>query len=46
VLRARDVQIPDAARVRITSCADLDRLDTWLRRSATASSTDELFAGD
>jgi hypothetical protein len=31
------------ARAKIATCADLDQLDTWVRRAATANKVDELF---
>jgi hypothetical protein len=43
VLAARGIQVPDTARERITSCADVDQLETWIRRAATAEKIDELF---
>jgi hypothetical protein len=42
-LSARGIEVPDDARARITECTDLDQLDTWIRRAATAGSVDELF---
>lgn len=42
VLDARGMTVPAALRDRITSCRDLDRLDTWLRRAATVASAAEL----
>jgi hypothetical protein len=45
VLDARRIEVPADARARITSCKDLDQLDSWLRRAATANSIDELFDG-
>lgn len=42
-LAAHGVEVPDEARERITSCTDLDQLDTWIRRAATAGSIDDLF---
>lgn len=44
VLAARGVEVPEDARQRITECADLDQLETWLRRAATADSINDLFA--
>jgi hypothetical protein len=43
VLDARGVEVPDEARERIAGCADLDQLDTWARRAATANKVNELF---
>ncbi|HLL68131.1 MAG TPA: hypothetical protein VK453_20800 [Micromonosporaceae bacterium] len=43
VLEARGVEVPDAARERIASCIDLDQLDAWVRRAATANDINDLF---
>jgi hypothetical protein len=43
-LDARGIDVPDAARERIMGCTDLDQLDTWVRRSVTVSTIDDLFA--
>lgn len=43
VLAARGIEVPEDARARITSCTDLDQLETWIRRAVTASSVRELF---
>jgi len=42
-LDARGLAISDAQRERIVSCDDLEILTRWVRRSATITSTDELF---
>jgi len=44
ILDLRGVDVPEAARERITSCTDLDMLGTWFDRSLTAADTEELFA--
>ncbi|GAA1801625.1 hypothetical protein GCM10009682_24420 [Luedemannella flava] len=44
VLEARGIDVPATARDRIADCTDLDQLDTWIRRAATATTADELFA--
>lgn len=44
VLDARGIEAPVDARTRIAECADLDELDTWIRRAVTAESVDDLFA--
>lgn len=44
VLDARGFEVPDSVRARITSCSDPDQLLTWVRRSATIRTIDELFA--
>lgn len=36
VLGARGVLIPDEVRVRLVECTDLEQLETWGRRAATA----------
>ncbi len=43
VLDARGIAVPDEARARVCACRDLDQLDSWVRRAATADSVDELF---
>ena len=43
VLEARGVEVPDDARNRITGCADLSQLETWVRRAATADKVQDLF---
>jgi hypothetical protein len=42
-LDARGVKVPAKARNRIIGCTDLDQLDIWARRAATASSVHDLF---
>jgi hypothetical protein len=42
-LDARGVEVPEEAREKIAGCTDLDQLDTWVRRAATADKVDELF---
>ena len=42
VLDARGISISSAQRQEILICQDADRLDRWLRRSAVASSADEV----
>lgn len=44
VLEARGVDVADEVRARITGCSDLDQLDAWVRRAATAASAQDLFA--
>ncbi|SDH54585.1 hypothetical protein [Nonomuraea jiangxiensis] len=43
VLTARGFDVPDDTRARITTCADLDQLRTWLIRAATIPSLPFLF---
>ncbi|MFD1545292.1 hypothetical protein [Nonomuraea guangzhouensis] len=43
VLAARGFDVPDDIRDRITTCADLEQLETWLARAATAHTLQGLF---
>ncbi|SPT58904.1 Uncharacterised protein [Actinomadura madurae] len=43
VLEARGFTIDDDLRQRITNCKDLQQLDNWVRRAATAQTLDEIF---
>jgi hypothetical protein len=43
ILAARGVVVSEEVRGRIVGCADLDRLELWVRRAVTAESTDDLF---
>ncbi|MFI6040743.1 hypothetical protein ACIA8C_03850 [Nocardia sp. NPDC051321] len=43
ILDVRSIEVPPDAHLRITSCDDLDKLRSWLRRSATVASAAELF---
>jgi hypothetical protein len=43
ILDARDIEIPDEARARITDCTDLDQLNTWVRQAATAEKVNDLL---
>ncbi|MGH3930044.1 MAG: hypothetical protein ACRDTF_08725 [Pseudonocardiaceae bacterium] len=42
-LEARGIEVPGSARARIRKCRDLDQLDAWVRRAATADTVDDLF---
>ena len=44
MLSARGLTVSDEARERITTCEDLDQLETWVRRAATAETTEDLFS--
>jgi hypothetical protein len=44
VLDARGIEVPDELRERIAGCTDLEQLDTWVRRAATARTAQDLFA--
>jgi hypothetical protein len=43
VLRARGIDVPDAVRERVQSCEDLEQLETWLSRAATAQTIGDVF---
>jgi hypothetical protein len=43
VLSARGIEVPDDVRARIAECTDLDQLETWGHRAATAESIGDLF---
>ena len=43
VLAARDFNIPDATRARITTCTDLAQLHSWLTLAATTQTLEDLF---
>jgi hypothetical protein len=43
VLDARNLDITDAERARITGCTDLRQLKTWVKRAATAEKTSDIF---
>ena len=43
VLSARGVTVPGDARDRITTCTDLDQLESWVERAATADTIDDVF---
>jgi hypothetical protein len=42
ILDARGVEVPDETRADIASCTDLDQLDRWVRRAATADKIQDL----
>jgi hypothetical protein len=42
ILDARGIEVPDDLRDEVVNCTDLDRLDTWLRRAATADTIEDL----
>ncbi|MET8718465.1 hypothetical protein [Streptomyces misionensis] len=46
VLRARGVEVSESVRERVMACADLDVLETWLDRSLSVASAEELFVGE
>ncbi|TDE59974.1 hypothetical protein E1295_01630 [Nonomuraea mesophila] len=43
ILEARGISLPDEARARILACTDLDTLESWVRKAATAESAGEFF---
>ncbi|MEV0032968.1 hypothetical protein [Nocardia sp. NPDC050793] len=43
ILRVRDIHVPEEAEARIRECTDLEQLDTWVYRAATAKSLDKVF---
>lgn len=43
VLAARGVAVPDPVRDRVRACHDVEQLDTWLSRAATADAVADLF---
>ncbi|MBI5538361.1 MAG: hypothetical protein HY898_36900 [Deltaproteobacteria bacterium] len=42
VLRARGLEVSDAARTRILACADTTMLEQWLARAVSCASVEEL----
>ena len=42
-LTARGFEVSEEIRDTIVSCRDLDQLDEWIRRAATATSLDQVF---
>ncbi|MEU6731849.1 hypothetical protein ABZ929_01360 [Streptomyces physcomitrii] len=45
VLDARGIILTDAHRQHLTTCQDLNLLDTWFDRSLAATTAEEIFAG-
>ena len=43
VLAARQIEVPEPARAQIAGCADLEVLDRWLARAATAQSVADVL---
>lgn len=41
LLEARGLSVSDEQRARVLACADLEALERWIRRAATASTTDQ-----
>ncbi|MFF8027260.1 hypothetical protein ACFZDJ_40410 [Streptomyces sp. NPDC007896] len=46
ILDLRAIDIPEAARERITGCTDLELLGTWFDRALTVTNAEELFAAE
>lgn len=44
VLEARGISVSEDIRERVTTCTDLDLLDTWATRAVTVERAEELFA--
>ncbi|ASU83898.1 hypothetical protein CDO52_14895 [Nocardiopsis gilva YIM 90087] len=44
ILEARGLTVSDAVRQQVTSCTDLEQLNTWVRRAVTVTRADDLFA--
>jgi hypothetical protein len=42
ILDARNIPVPDDVRVKIAACTDVDQLDTWIRRAATAATIEDV----
>ncbi|MFH8463828.1 hypothetical protein [Streptomyces sp. NPDC017991] len=43
LLALREINVPEAARERITGCTDLETLGVWFDRAVTAAGVEELF---
>ena len=43
VLEARGVPLTQEQRDLVMSCADVDKLDGWLKRAVAATSADDVF---
>lgn len=44
IMEARGIPVSEDDRAFIMECTDLERLDEWVRRAATATSAADLFA--
>ncbi|HZA51906.1 MAG TPA: hypothetical protein VE549_14275, partial [Myxococcaceae bacterium] len=44
VLEARGLRVSDEQRALIAGCADLERLERWVRKAVTVKTTGALFA--
>ncbi|CAM3626140.1 hypothetical protein [Nocardiopsis rhodophaea] len=43
MLDARGICLTDGQRELVVSCTDLDRLQTWIARAATATTAEQVF---
>jgi hypothetical protein len=43
ILNARGIAVPDDVHTRITTCTDLDQLDTWISRAVTATTIHDIL---
>jgi hypothetical protein len=43
VLQAGGLRVPDEMRARVFACTDVAQLDTWVRKTLTVTSADEVF---
>ncbi|MFD3703293.1 hypothetical protein ACFWUP_09120 [Nocardia sp. NPDC058658] len=44
ILQRRGIELPAAARAKISSCHDVDELDVWFDRAFDAQTADDLFS--
>jgi Arc/MetJ-type ribon-helix-helix transcriptional regulator len=44
ILAARGIDVPAEIRSRVIDCKDLDQLDEWIRRAATADTIEDVFS--
>jgi hypothetical protein len=43
ILDARGIAVPDDVRAEIAACTDIDQLDAWIRRAATADRIEDVL---
>ena len=43
VLRARGISVDEGIQERVTACTDLETLESWLSRAATAERAEDVF---
>ncbi|MEV0346289.1 hypothetical protein AB0H88_11020 [Nonomuraea sp. NPDC050680] len=46
ILKARGISVPQDTHDRIIRCTDLDQIEEWIDRAATATTLDEVFAAN